>query len=490
MHESHSMGSDPCNIGTIIAKMAETDPDALCVEQGGVCYTRADVIQSAQALAVFFKEQGVEAGASIAIVVVDQLRGIQACIALWSLGAATLFLDPRQRIDELRTAQDRADVEAIFTDSKSFARRGGFGLLPADITAVKTTDALSFPSGSCDAVALIRSSSGTTGLPRFRRVSHRTILSGMQSSAVLLGSHSPFPAIIVGSLAFGAILSHWMKLLIHGKFILALPLVFKTSELHQALLRTEIQSVGLPPVLIEDLLAFHKDNAVEIDRPIYPHLRRMTSVGGPITPENLVQAYQVLTPSIKNLYSMSGIGAVSALSGGEILEKPNSVGKPFPSMTVRIESKKGELCKTGQVGRIVVNAGWKDSAVPIDTGDLGWLDEEGYLFVHGRSAQIATRKSINVGLADIELDVKGVAGIRDCLAFCIQSDGSADDFIYLAVEAETPLVVDHIRSILASYRWPDKILVRAQLPRNAASKISLRDLKRVATEKETSFVDF
>lgn len=486
------MQSEPRNIGSVIADLAKINPDAPCVEQDGTCYTRADFIASAQSLAVFFKEQGVGVGASIAIVAVDRVKGFQAAIALWSLEAAVLFLDPRQPIEELKASQEKAGVEAIFTDSKSFSRRGGFGLLPAVEPLLNSDPELHFPVGSFDRDALILSSSGTTGMPRFRRVSHRVFLDGLFASGELLDARIPFPAVTVGSLAFGAVLSHWIKLMIHGKFNLSLPLIFKMKELHQALNRTDIQSVGLPPVIIRDLLKFHSENISINDGPAYPHLKHMTSVGGPISSENLVQAYQVLTNAVKNVYSLTGVGPVSLLSGTGILEKPNSVGKPLSGVTVRIEMEDNELCPIGEVGRIVATANWQNGAVAIDTGDLGSVDEDGYLFVHGRSAQIASRNSINVSLSDVEQDVKKISGVRDCIAFSVQADDSMDDLIYLAVEcdADTISIKGQIRATLATYRRPDKIMMRAHLPRNAADKISLRNLKEMAIEKDTDFADF
>jgi len=457
-----------------------------------MCYTRADVIKSAQLLAGFFQEQGIGVGASVAIVAVDQLKGFQAAIALWSVGAKVLFLDPRLTIDELRTSQEKAEVEAVFTDSKSFARRGDLGLFPSDGTFANSGIELRFPSRSYDSDALILSSSGTSEFPRFRRVTHRRFMDAMFASMELLGTQIPFPAVIVGSLAFGAVLSQWIRLMAHGKFILSLPLVFKIKDLHQALTRTDIQSVGLPPVVIRDLLQFHNNDIPINDRPVYPHIKHMTSLGGPIAPDTLVRAYQVLTPEVKNVYSMTGVGAVSLLSGKEILEKSNSVGRPLLEVTIRIETEGNELCPTGQIGRIVAKPDWKDGAVPIDTGDLGWVDEDGFLFIHGRSEQIASRNSINIGLADIEQDVKKIEGVRDCTAFSVQADNSPDDLVFLAVEveADASIIKARIKSSLASYRRPDKIMMRAQLPRNAANKISLRRLKSMAIEKDTGFVDF
>ncbi|WP_164860796.1 class I adenylate-forming enzyme family protein [Parasedimentitalea marina] len=480
------------NIGSLIADLAISDPDAPCVEQDGICHSRAEVINSAAVLVDFFKGHRVTAGASVAIVAVDRLRALEAMIALWSLDAAVLLLDPRQPIGEIQTVKEKVGLDSVFTDSKSFARRGGFDLIPARDSTMKCAMGLHFSSGSQHCDALILSSSGTTGFPRFRRVTHQAFLEGLWASGQLLNNQIPLSAVSVGSLAFGAVLSHWIKLLINGKFLLSLPLIFGVQELHQALTRSDIQSVGLPPVLITDLLEFHKENTAAQDGPAYPHITRMASLGGPISPDKLVQAYRMLTPGVKNMYSMSGVGAVSILSGDEVLEKPNSVGKPFSEVTIRIEDETSGLCPIGQIGRIVAKPNWKDGAAPIDTGDYGWIDEDGYLFIQGRSEQTACRNSINVNLLDLEFDVKRIMGVRDCIAFAVQADGSPDDMIFLAVETKIDLdrAKKQMKSSLASYRRPDRIMICSHLPRNSSNKIALRTVKNMAIEEETQFVDF
>lgn len=486
------MQYDEQNIGAIILQHARSDPDAISIEQDGTAFTRADVARSAQHLAAFFSREKILAKSAIALVCVDRLRGAEAMIALWSINAQVLFLDPRQTIDEIKSAQKDAGVTAIYTDSKSFARRGGFELLPSREAVDDCDIRLQFAADSHNDNALILSSSGTTELPRFRSVTHASFIDGLVAAGKLLNNSIALPTISVGSLAFGAVLSHWIKILIQGQHLLSLPLFFRTIDIHQALCRPDMEAIGLPPVIIGDLLDYHSEDRAPDAPCAYPHIKTMSSLGGPISFENLQKAYRILTPGFRNIYSMSGVGAVSLLSGEDILQKPNSVGKPFPEITIRIEDKNGSLQPTGQVGRIIARPDWREGAPLIDTGDMGWIDADGYLFIAGRSAQIASRNSINVNLSDLEQDVKKLTGVRDCIAFATLADGSPDDVIFLAVEfrADATVLKATIKSAVASYRRPDKILTSTHLPRTPSNKIALRVLKIASTEKDGGFVDF
>lgn len=486
------MGSKARNIGAILLGLAESDPGAISVEHNAHCYSRADVIASASELSVFFKEQGVMRGASVAILATNPLRGIEAMIALWSLEAAVLFLDPRQTVVEVAATKERASIDLVFSDSRSFAERGNYRHIPSRGGVTPAAPILTFPAGSEDSDALILSSSGTTGFPRFRRRSHRAFVTDIHASARLMNVPTPKSAAILGSLAFGAILGHWIRLMMHGRFILSLPLFFRTVDLHHALSRTDIRTVGLPPVLIRDLLEFNVSRCPEADGPAYPNIERLSSIGGPIAPHDLVRAYQTLTPGVHNLYSLSGVGAVSNLSGEDVLWKQGSVGKPFKDVCVSIVDEEGNALPTGEIGRVIATSMWHPGATPVDSGDLGWIDEDGYLFLTGRAQQMACRNSINVNLNDLESDVKRLSGVRDCIAFSVRTENASDDRIYLAVEAqmEPDELRARIQSSVAAYRRPDKILVQTALPRNASDKIALGLLQSAVQDEESAFVKF
>lgn len=483
--------SDP-NIAQIIMDMAREQPDARAVEWEGQTYTRSDVVAAAADLGVFFRQKGIEPNQSVAVVSANPLRGIEAMIALWSQGASILFLDPRQPVSDICASMERAEVGIAFSDIKSLTRSELVHSLPGRSSRGATTEPLDFSKVPSASVALVLSTSGTTDLPRFRRVTHKDFLEGVASSQRILNQPTPLPAVIVGSLAFGATLMHWIRMMIHGKFILALPLFFRTTELHEALSRTDIAAVGLPPVLIRDLLQLHEGRDVQNRGPAYPHIERMASVGGPITPSDLVKAYKMLTHGISNLYSLAGVGPVSRLARDEILHKPNSVGKPLPNIQVDIRTSDGLRCEPGNVGNIVVKPLWKDEPAPLETGDIGWLDEEGYLFIAGRSKQIASRQSVNINLLELESDVKALGGVRDCIAFTTVDPSSADDVVFLAVETALKLaeLSQAIRKSVASYRRPDKIMLEEMLPRNASNKIALGKLQTAALQKENAFYEF
>ena len=490
------------HLGALIAEQVQAQPQAVCLVEQGQSYSRADLWGSACRYAEHLRAQQITKSGTIALVVLDTRTGLEVLIAAWSLGAAVLFLDPRQSIEEIQTSGEHANVQSIITNSPSHSRRGGFHLLPRADRLRATALELAFDDEDGAQDALLLSSSGTTGLPRFRRRSHRQLIDDWEATSKLLRRPRFKHELSAGSLAFGAFVSLCLKSLIHGTPLTVLPLMFRTAELDQALSHPDIEFASLPPVLIRDLLSFHghltlTDDDLEARPPVvrYPHLKRLVSVGGPLSPQDLRLAYRCLTPHVRNVYSLSGVGAVSFLEGLEIETHFGSVGRVLDEIEVTIEdlpdSDSSSLALEPQnpkLGRIVAKALWKPDALRIDTGDLGWLSPDGYLYVAARGSQFACRNAINVNLADLEKDVRRLSFVRDCLAFGLPTHDGSNDQIFLAVESHstTEEVTQALAQSLSRQRRPDWLYLRPALQRNAGSKIILHRLKGLALDPEGS----
>ncbi|SFK75038.1 class I adenylate-forming enzyme family protein [Shimia haliotis] len=480
------------NIGTIVREWAERAPDARSIEYQTEVFTRQDVQNSAAHLAQHFSQLGVQRSGSVALLVGNPVRGIESMLALWSLGAAVLFLDARQSDEEIDRAFQTNGISIGFSDLPRFQKTAQFEALPPRQDDIVKREMLIFADEAGELDALILSSSGTTSLPRYRRVSHQAFVQQLNVAANLIGNPVPYPSLVYGSPAFGAVIGNWVRLLMHGTFALSLPMFLKTAELDRALRRSDVLAAGLPPVLIRALIEFHKSESPLASTPAYANLKRLISVGGPISANDLQEAYALLSRGVRNIYSMTGVGAVSLLEGNDIPQRPNSVGKPLKGVKVRIVGASGETLPIGETGRIMARATWKSGADEIESGDIGRKDEQGFLYVVGRSEQIATRNSVNVNLIDLETDVKKIDGVRDCIAFSKASENTADDEIFLAVETSRPFTEmrNLVQRSAAVFRHPDYFLVSPLLPRNAANKLSLRALKDEVTQKETRFVAF
>ena len=270
-----------------------------------------------------------------------------------------------------------------------------------------------------------------------------------------------------------------------------MPLFYRLKDLDAALANPVIRNASLAPVIVRDLLDLHKDRDAHRDGPAYPNLVRLALVGGPITAQDLVAAYHNLSPHILNLYSMTGAGTVALNKGANILRKPNSVGSVTHGIMVRIEGPNAEPLPPNTTGNIVVTVQTPLNR-RIESGDIGYLDSEGLLYVIGRAAQMACRNSINLNLGEMQKEVLALNSIRDCIAFSIPAEDASGDQIILAVEsADTFEIIHHrIRQTLPAQRQPNQISVAAALPRNGSDKLDLKTMRERALAKDGFFAPF
>jgi long-chain acyl-CoA synthetase len=199
---------------------------------------------------------------------------------------------------------------------------------------------------------------------------------------------------------------------------------------------------------------------------------------------------------------------LTMLPPGELDRKRGSAGKAIPDVSINVVRETGdpvEPCEIGEItaeGENVMKGYWGDPAGTekvlkngrLHTGDLGYLDEEGYLFITGRSSEIIKSGAFRINPNEIEEvlfqhpDVleAGVVGIEDEML------GEAIVGVVSLKEGKTTPeshLLSHCAKYLATYKRPKAVFLFAELPKSANGKI-LRNVLRervVARYKKSSF---
>ncbi|HXW85074.1 MAG TPA: AMP-binding protein [Candidatus Binataceae bacterium] len=177
------------------------------------------------------------------------------------------------------------------------------------------------------------------------------------------------------------------------------------------------------------------------------------------------------------------------------LKRLNSIGKPLPDVEIRVRDDAGAIVeKPGQVGEIIIRtprimkgyAGREDdAALPGGwraTGDLGWVDDEGYVFFAGRKDDMIIRGGENIAPAEIETVLMSHPAVDECAVIGIPSvewGQTVKAFVVLRRGAATTEqeIAEFCRGRLASFKRPEKIEFIDALPKNPLGKILRRDLR-------------
>ncbi|NWF49028.1 MAG: acyl--CoA ligase [Ignavibacteriaceae bacterium] len=201
-------------------------------------------------------------------------------------------------------------------------------------------------------------------------------------------------------------------------------------------------------------------------------------------------------------YGTSEIAIATTLNVTKELSKLDSVGKPGPGIVVKIINDKEEEIKTGEIGEIVCStpmlfagyylqpeqtkkAMWKNY---FKTGDLGKMDDEGYLYYIGRKKEIIITGGINVYPQDIDSAIKEFNGIKECATFSLPDDNLGEIVAVALVpvnenEFNLRSLKIHCAKVLADFQQPRKYYILTELPKNDMGKIMKRMLPEICSIK-------
>ncbi|WP_097004721.1 class I adenylate-forming enzyme family protein [Lacrimispora amygdalina] len=201
------------------------------------------------------------------------------------------------------------------------------------------------------------------------------------------------------------------------------------------------------------------------------------------------------------MYGTTETSTVTSINFRETVNKKNSVGKPLPEAEVKIIKEDQSAALPGEIGEITCKTALMCSGyygLPevfqnamqdgyFRTGDLGYLDEDGYLYFTGRKKELIITGGINVYPQDIEACIKKLPEVKECAAFAYP-DNRLGEVVALAVVPvrNTKLSKRNIQfqcaKNLADFQQPHLIVFLAELPKNSLGKVEKYNLVEYVTK--------
>lgn len=269
---------------------------------------------------------------------------------------------------------------------------------------------------------------------------------------------------------------------------------FDEQALLEMIERYAITHLNMVPTMFIRLLRLDQKLRGQFD---LTSLRRVTHAAAPCPIEVKHQMIDWWGPVIHEFYGGTETGTVTIHGSDEALAKPGTVGRPLKNCIVKILDDNGQELPPNQEGEVFCRnynlpdfsyIGMPDKRAEVQRGDLitvgdiGYLDDDGYLFLRDRKRDMVISGGVNIYPAEIEQALVTMPGVKDCAVFGIPAEEFGESLCAHVELLEgatcTPEEIsDWLRDRLGSLRTPKLVKIASDLPREDSGKIMKKSIR-------------
>jgi fatty-acyl-CoA synthase len=501
--------------GMIPALNARRTPHRTAVidDDGEITFKELD--DSANAVANGLLEKGVKAGDGVALLIRNHRWFLIALYGAAKVGARLILLNSEFSGPQIKEVSEREGAKLIIHDDEYTRAVGAadppLGKLralptnpdnnePSESTAetladliARTSSAPPPKSGKHSKIIIL--TSGTTGTPKGANRSTPPSLAPI--GGVL--SHVPFkggevtslPAPMFHALGF---LHATIAMMLGSTLVLRRR--FKPATVLADLEKHKVTAMVVVPVMLSRLL----DQLEKTDpKPDLSKLRIVFVSGSQLGAELATRAMKDLGPVVYNLYGSTEIAFASIARPQDLKKNPATVGPVVKGITVKLFDENGIEVPQGEVGRIFVRntfpfegyTGGGGKAIidgMMSSGDVGYFDEHGLLYVSGRDDEMIVCGGENVFPAEVEDLISGHPEVVEATALGVEDKEWGHRLRAFVVKVEGASVDEdaikaYVKENLARYKVPREVVFLDELPRNPTGKILKRELKDIEVKQ-------
>ncbi len=378
-----------------------------------------------------------------------------------------------------------ANVVQVFTLDEA-----GNGTLPDAASAYPATHSIA--TKEADDLAAILYTSGTTGRSKGAMLSHNNLL----SNALTLKDYWGWSG--------GDVLLHALPIFhVHGLFVAshcallsgAKMIWFARFDPRAVIARLPEATVfmGVPTLYVRLLADAH------LDRAVCSNMRLFVAGSAPLLIETFNAWRDRTGHTILERYGMSETAMLTSnpYDSTHSERRGGTVGFPLPGVQVRVSDDKGKACSTGEIGGIEVSGpnvfsgywrmpektkeeftadGW------FKTGDVGKIDERGYVAIVGRSKDLIISGGYNVYPAEIEGYLNDIPGVAESAVIGLPHADFGEAVVAVVVGKPNALLDGNalsasLKGKIAHFKVPKRVFVVSDLPRNAMGKVQKNVLR-------------
>jgi acyl-CoA synthetase (AMP-forming)/AMP-acid ligase II len=487
---------------------AERYPDKLAIADGSDRYSYSQLQAAIAQIAGYLAEAGLHKGDRVAMVVTNSANYAAVFYGIWAAGGVTVALNTQAKARDILNWTDHSNAKWLFVEQGhgEFAEIANkldksvelisVGKPNADqLTeghtpwAAITEKQRSMPDQTCSPadLASIIYTSGTTGSPKGVTLSHANLSANIHSiqQYLQLSSEDSILNVLPFYYSYGNSVLH-THLAVGGSLILENNLVYPHRVVERIANETVSGFSGVPSTFA---LLLGRVNLRDYD---LSNLRYLTQAGGAMAPA-LTDKLLTALPQTQ-IFIMYGQTEASArltyLPPEQIREKRGSIGIAIPDTKIEVRDKQGHVTAPGVTGEIcasgenIMQGYWRDEEKSAEvlkdgwlyTGDLAHTDDEGYLYIDGRSSDMIKSGANRISPKEIEEVIQELDSVMEVAVVGVPDEMLGEiiqAFIVPKDEQQTDkkVIQRHCKQNLAIYKIPKRIEFISELPKTASGKI-------------------
>jgi long-chain acyl-CoA synthetase len=497
--------SAPPDLGQLIDH-AQRFGDATFIVEGERRLSFAETFALRDALAA---ELAIGPGDRVAICMRNRAEWMIGFLAILRTGGIAALLNSRGSADELCAMLDDVAADIVLADRERAAllRQGGYAgriILAEEYPAAGAVPGAVVVASSDDPAAILFTS-GTTGRVKGAVLTHGNLITGIMAVQLtgLMVLHNTAKAMgipveaILANMPQQATLqvyplfhisglgSAFLSPMLSGTKVVIMPR-WDPADALRLIADERITQFTAVPTMLWDVV-----NRAALGEADISSLRNI-GTGGQALPINLLDTVRQACPAaiMGTGYGLTETsGSVAMTMGEDFIRNRAAAGRVLDLVEMRIEGRDGEVLAVGETGEITVRgpmvmAGYwnrpEETAAALSpegwfrTGDVGYLDAEGYIFIVDRKKDMVISGGENIYCAEVERVIGEMAEINECAAFGIPDERLGELLVAVVVAdgIDAPTIIDRVGERLARYKAPGKVVFSNEpLPRNHVGKI-------------------
>ncbi|EEF58270.1 long-chain-fatty-acid--CoA ligase [Pedosphaera parvula] len=495
------------NLSSAFARSAGKNPQKVALYWGEQEYTFATLWDQSEHVASYLQTRlNAKPGARVALWLKNCPEFIPALFGILHAGCVVVPVNNFLKPAEVNYILQDAGADIMITDSAMAehlpalqASRPNLHIIQVEQFGpdVLNTAKVPAPVETEKDLAVIIYTSGTTGRPKGAMLSHGNLLHNVESCRLVLQTVEQDRMAVLLPMFHSFMLTVGVFLpLIVGASIVLIRSLHPPRNVLQEIIQRQASVLPAIPQFFRSM--------VSVPANIQLPLRMCISGAAPLPVQILKEFGEKFPFPLIEGYGLSEASPVVTKNPLNGVRKPGSIGLPIPHVEVTIQNDAGQVLPPGEVGELCVRGGnvmmgyWNQPAETANvmrgewllTGDIGYKDSDGYIYITDRKKDMLLVNGINVYPREVEEIIYQFPGVREASVIGIPDPRKGEQPLAF-ISANEGATVDEkallqfVRSKLADYKVPKKVVCLPALPRNATGKVLKTTLREMAGTPDT-----